>query len=75
MIHRAIFGSIERFIGILIEHYNGKLPLWIAPEQVNIAYDETKLNFGKHYIIPKPFDPNIHDIGSEFKELLRLWYF
>ena len=30
-----------------------------VPEQVNIAYDETKLNFGKHYIIPKPFDPRL----------------
>ena len=37
MIHRAIFGSIERFIGILIEHYNGELPLWITPEQVRIT--------------------------------------
>ncbi len=36
MIHRAIFGSIERFIGILIEHFAGKFPLWIAPLQVKI---------------------------------------
>ncbi len=33
MIHRAIFGSLERFIGILIEHYAGDLPLWLAPRQ------------------------------------------
>ena len=33
MIHRAILGSIERFIGILIEHYAGLLPLWLAPVQ------------------------------------------
>ena len=33
MLHRALFGSIERFIGILIEHYAGKLPLWLAPLQ------------------------------------------
>ena len=31
MLHRALFGSLERFIGILIEHYAGKLPLWLAP--------------------------------------------
>ena len=31
MIHRAMFGSYERFIGILIEHYAGELPLWLAP--------------------------------------------
>ena len=34
MLHRAIFGSFERFIGILIEHYAGKFPLWLAPVQV-----------------------------------------
>ncbi|HCB64011.1 MAG TPA: hypothetical protein DEP20_01415 [Fusobacteria bacterium] len=36
MIHRAIYGSVERFIGILIEHYEGKLPLWLAPVQASI---------------------------------------
>ncbi len=36
MIHRALFGSIERFIGILIEHYAGKFPVWLAPVQVKI---------------------------------------
>jgi threonyl-tRNA synthetase len=36
MIHRVVYGSIERFIGILIEHYAGAFPLWIAPTQVKI---------------------------------------
>ncbi|MCD8294098.1 MAG: threonine--tRNA ligase [Clostridia bacterium] len=36
MIHRALFGSIERFIGILIEHYAGKFPVWLAPVQAKI---------------------------------------
>ncbi|WP_252109807.1 MULTISPECIES: threonine--tRNA ligase [unclassified Halomonas] len=36
MLHRAIVGSMERFIGILIEHYAGAMPLWLAPEQVVI---------------------------------------
>ena len=36
MIHRAAFGSVERFIGILIEHFAGKFPLWIAPVQVRL---------------------------------------
>ncbi|RIV15289.1 threonine--tRNA ligase [Priestia flexa] len=36
MIHRAIYGSIERFMGILIEHYGGDFPLWLAPVQVKI---------------------------------------
>ena len=37
MLHRAIFGSLERFIGILIEHYAGRFPLWLAPVQVVVA--------------------------------------
>jgi len=36
MIHRALLGSIERFFGILIEHFEGKFPLWLAPNQVSI---------------------------------------
>ncbi len=37
MIHRALFGSLERFCGILIEHYAGHFPLWLAPEQLVVA--------------------------------------
>ena len=36
MLHRVIFGSVERFIGILIEHFGGAFPLWLAPVQVEI---------------------------------------
>ncbi len=36
MIHRAPFGSMERFIGVLIEHFNGAFPLWLSPEQVRV---------------------------------------
>ncbi len=36
MVHRALLGSIERFFGVLIEHYGGKFPLWLAPEQVRV---------------------------------------
>lgn len=36
MLHRAIFGSVERFFGIIIEHFSGKFPLWISPQQVRI---------------------------------------
>ena len=36
MLHRVCFGSVERFIGILIEHYAGKFPVWLAPTQVKI---------------------------------------
>ena len=44
VIHRAIFGSLERFIGVMLEHYNGKLPAWIAPVQVRVlpVSDENK---------------------------------
>ena len=37
MLHRAVFGSFERFIGVLIEHYAGRFPLWLAPRQVVVA--------------------------------------
>ncbi len=37
MLHRALFGSIERFLGILIEHHAGRLPLWLSPNQVVVA--------------------------------------
>jgi len=36
MVHRALFGSIERFFGILVEHYGGAFPVWLAPEQVRV---------------------------------------
>ena len=49
MIHRVCFGSIERFIGILTEHYAGAFPLWLAPVQVKVMpiTDRTN-NYAKH---------------------------
>jgi threonyl-tRNA synthetase len=44
MIHRAILGSLERFIGILIEHYAGHMPLWLAPKQVRVLPISEKTN-------------------------------
>ena len=44
MIHRAVLGSFERFIGILIENYSGKLPFWLAPKQVVIASIVSEVN-------------------------------
>ena len=44
MIHRAILGSLERFLGILIEHYGGNMPLWLAPEQVRVLPISEKSN-------------------------------
>jgi threonyl-tRNA synthetase len=36
MLHRALFGSVERFMGILIEHFAGRLPFWLSPSQVRV---------------------------------------
>ena len=49
MLHRVIYGSIERFIGILIEHYAGAFPLWLAPVQINIipVNNEYHLEYAK----------------------------
>ena len=44
MLHRAMFGSIERFLGILIEHFAGKFPLWMAPVQVEVIPVSEKTN-------------------------------
>ena len=44
MIHRVVFGSIERFIGILIEHFAGKFPVWLSPVQVKILPISDKFN-------------------------------
>ena len=55
MIHRAVLGSFERFIGILIENYAGKLPFWLAPQQVVVASIVSEVN----------------DYASEVCELLK----
>ena len=46
MLHRVIFGSIERFIGILIEHYAGAFPLWLNPRQINIIPVNNEIHLG-----------------------------
>jgi len=55
MIHRAILGSLERFVGILVEHYEGKFPIWLAPTQVVIA----------------PISENHADAVTEFAKKLK----
>src|ERR1700748_2785367 len=49
MVHRALFGSVERFFGVLIEHYAGAFPLWLAPVQVGIVpiSNEKHLDYAK----------------------------
>lgn len=52
MLHRAVFGSIERFIGILIEHYAGAFPLWFSPLQISVlpVNNEAHLNHSKKVV-------------------------
>ncbi len=58
MLHRVIFGSIERFMGILIEHYAGAFPLWLSPVQINIipVNNEAHLEYAKEVF--EMFDKN-----------------
>ena len=55
MLHRAILGSLERFIGVLIEHYAGKFPLWLAPLQAVVA------------TITNEFDDYAHDVLKQLR--------
>jgi threonyl-tRNA synthetase len=49
MVHRALLGSVERFFGILIEHYAGAFPLWLAPVQVEVCpVSEKAMDYAKH---------------------------
>lgn len=58
MLHRTILGSLERFIGILIEHYNGKFPLWLSPLQVAVVN-----------VLNEPRQVSkAHEIGQAFKD-------
>ena len=51
MIHRVVYGSIERFVGILIEHYAGKFPVWLAPVQVKVLpISEKFFDFGQEIL-------------------------
>ena len=76
IIHRVIFGSIERFIGILIEHFAGKFPLWLAPEQVRLLTVTEKFvpyaekvseELAKHGIRAK-VDPRNEKIGYKLRQ-------
>jgi len=51
MIHRAPFGSLERFVGVLIEHFAGAFPLWLAPEQVRVLPISEKTNDYAHEVL------------------------
>ena len=59
MLHRTIYGSLERFIGILIEHYAGKLPLWLSPVQVRILTVADRFNDYAEKVAQKMKDAGI----------------
>lgn len=59
MIHRVAFGSIERFIGVLIEHYAGKFPVWLAPVQAKVLPISDKFNGYAKEVQDKLFDMGI----------------
>lgn len=76
MIHRAIYGSIERFMAILIEHYEGKFPMWLAPVQVKVLpISQDHLEYAhrvKGILLEKGFrveiDDRIEKIGFKIRE-------
>ena len=59
MIHRAPFGSLERFVGLLIEHFEGKFPTWLAPEQVRVLPISEKFTVEAEALVK-----SLADIGS-----------
>ncbi|RMH01545.1 MAG: threonine--tRNA ligase [Aquificota bacterium] len=76
MIHRAIFGSIERFTGILLEHYAGLLPVWLAPIQVRIlpVSSEKHLDYAKEvetYLRGKGFRVEVDDREERLSARIR----
>lgn len=76
MLHRVIFGSIERFIGILLEHFAGSFPVWLTPIQVivlpisdkHIAYAEEKNKELKNQGIRTEIDDRTESIGKKIRE-------
>ena len=84
MIHRAPFGSMERFVAVLIEHTAGKFPLWLTPDQVVILpisekfqdYAEKVSDFLKNYDIRTLIDERSEKIGKKIRdnELKRIPY-
>ena len=76
MLHRALFGSLERFIGILIEHYSGKFPFWIAPLQtivipISEEFDDYAKEVNKKIIkagISSEVDLKNHNLNYKIRE-------
>jgi threonyl-tRNA synthetase len=71
MLHRAILGSLERFTGILIEHYEGKFPLWLAPIQLVIATITSKADKYAYEIEKKFIEKGIRVILDSRNEKIN----
>ena len=71
LIHRAIFGSLERFIGILIEHYEGKFPLWLSPEHIVVAPITSSQNDYAKEINQAFIDNNVHSSVDDRNEKIN----
>ena len=71
MLHRAILGSLERFTGILIEHYEGKFPFWLAPIQLVIATITSKADEYAHKIEEKFIEKGIRVILDSRNEKIN----
>jgi len=70
LIHRAPFGSMERFVGVLIEHFNGDFPLWLAPEQVRILPISDKVADYSRALLAKFRDAGIRVTLDEHSDKL-----
>jgi threonyl-tRNA synthetase len=66
MIHRTLFGSIERFLGILIEHFAGKFPMWLSPEQVRVITVADRFNPYAEEVVRR-FDKAGIRVTSDFR--------
>jgi threonyl-tRNA synthetase len=68
MIHRALFGSIERFFGVLIEHYAGNFPLWLAPVQVKVLPITDSINEFASEVVKRLREKNIRALIDDRSE-------
>ena len=75
MVHRAIFGSLERFLGVLLEHYAGALPLWLSPAQaIIIPIKDTCKEYAKavsEKLLAAGFRPHVDERNETLQKRIR----
>jgi len=70
VIHRVIFGSVERFIGILLEHYKGRLPTWLAPVQVRVlSFTDRNIKYAEKVMVQLAKEISNLRIDSDFRQI------